>query len=135
MEDGDRQDKTGVIIGPAGCSVANWECVRSTSYIYTGTPLTDTQAATYTSQGFEIAQHVTTDCVDWTPATLANFYTTQLAEWRAKYQSLSGPFTNRTHCIVESDYSTQPHVELANGIRLDTNYYYWPPAWIRGSIP
>ena len=30
-----------------------------------------------------------------------------------------------------SDYSTQPHVELANGIRLDTNYYYWPPGWIQ----
>ncbi|MDQ1468413.1 MAG: hypothetical protein QOH10_2828, partial [Actinomycetota bacterium] len=116
---------------PAGCNVANWECVRSTSYIYTGTPLSNAQAASYANQGFEIAQHVTTDCADWTPATLANFYSTQLADWRAKYQSLPGPFTNRTHCIVESDYSTQPHVELSNGIRFDTNYYYWPPAWIQ----
>ena len=29
---------------PAGCSVADWECVRATSYLYPGTPLTDTQA-------------------------------------------------------------------------------------------
>ena len=38
--------------------------------------------------------------------------------------------TNRTHCIVWSDYDTQPQVELANGIRLDTNYYYWPDTWV-----
>ena len=25
---------------PAGCSVANWECVRGTSYIYPNTPIT-----------------------------------------------------------------------------------------------
>ena len=25
--------------GPAGCSVADWECVRATSYIYPGTPV------------------------------------------------------------------------------------------------
>ena len=31
-------------ISPVGCNVANWECVRSTSYIYTDTPLTDAQA-------------------------------------------------------------------------------------------
>ena len=33
---------------------------------------------------------------------------------------------NRTHCIAWSDWATQPKVELAHGIRLDTNYYYWP---------
>ncbi len=38
--------------------------------------------------------------------------------------------TNRTHCIVWSDWSTQPQVELSNGIRFDTNYYYWPDTWI-----
>ena len=42
------------------------------------------------------------------------------------------PSTNRTHCIVWSDYDTQPQVELAHGIRFDTNYYYWPGSWIAG---
>ena len=41
------------------------------------------------------------------------------------------PSTNRTHCIAWSDWATQPKVELQNGIRLDTNYYYWPSAWIQ----
>jgi hypothetical protein len=116
---------------PAGCNVANWGCIRSTSYIYPGTPLTDAQTAMYQSAGFEIGLHPTTDCTDWTPTSLANVYTSQLAQWHADYPSLNGPFTSRTHCIVESDYSTQPHIELANGIRLDTNYYYWPQSWIQ----
>ena len=116
---------------PAGCSVANWQCIRSTSYVYPNTPLTDAQAAAYTNQGFEVGLHVTTDCADWTPQSLADFYNTQLAAWRAAYPSLPGPFTSRTHCIANSDYSTQPHVELANGIRLDTNYYFWPPEWVQ----
>ncbi len=116
---------------PAGCNVANWQCIRSTTYMYPNTPLTDAQAATYAAEGFELGLHVTTDCADWTPASLANFYTSQLAEWHASFPSLPAPVTNRTHCIVESDYSTQPHVELANGMRLDTNYYYWPDSWIQ----
>ncbi|MDQ1386331.1 MAG: large repetitive protein, partial [Actinomycetota bacterium] len=113
------------------CNVAKWECVRSTSYVYTGTPLTNQQATAYTQQGFEVGLHVSTDCVDWTPASLANAYNTQLADWLAKYTTVPGPVSNRTHCIPDSDYSTQPHVELANGMRLDTNYYYWPPSWIQ----
>ena len=30
---------------PANCNVANWECVRATSYIYPATPITNAQAA------------------------------------------------------------------------------------------
>ena len=29
-----------------------------------------------------------------------------------------------------SDYTTQAEVSLANGIRMDTNYYYWPDTWV-----
>jgi hypothetical protein len=116
---------------PAGCSVADWQCVRSTSYVYPGSPLTDAQAASFVSQGFEVALHVTTNCADWTPASLDNFYVTQLASWQSQYASEHAPQTNRTHCIAWSDYDTQPQVELSHGIRLDTSYYYWPPSWIQ----
>jgi hypothetical protein len=115
---------------PAGCSVANWECIRGTSYIYVGTPLTDAQAASYTAQGFEVGLHVNTGCADWTPASLAGFYNDQLQSFAANYPSLPSPTTNRTHCIAWSDYATQAKVELANGIRLDTTYYFWPPTWV-----
>jgi hypothetical protein len=115
---------------PAGCSVADWHCIRSTSYIYPGTPLTDAQAAAYVAQGFEVALHVTTGCANWTPASLRSFYSDQLGTFAADYPSVSPPATNRTHCIAWSDYATQPQVEFENGIRLDTSYYYWPPGWL-----
>ena len=44
---------------------------------------------------------------------------------------MPSPTTNRTHCIAFSDWASQPKVELANGIRLDTNYYYWPGSWVQ----
>lgn len=108
--------------------VENWTAVRGSSYIYPGTPLPN--AATYQSQGFEVGVHVNTNCSNWTPATLSNFYATDLANFAANFPNINSPATHRTHCIAWSDFATQPQVELANGIRLDVNYYYWPAAWI-----
>ena len=116
---------------PSGCSVADWECIRSTSYIYTNTPLTDAQAAAYDAEGFEVGLHVDTNCADWTPAQLESFFSTQLVAWQAKYASLPSPVSNRTHCISWSDWASHPKTELAHGIRFDTNYYYWPADWIQ----
>ncbi|MFC4784407.1 N,N-dimethylformamidase beta subunit family domain-containing protein [Nocardioides sp. MAHUQ-72] len=117
---------------PAGCSVAAWTCPRFTSYVYTSTALTNAQASTYAGQGFEVALHHTTDCGDFTSlSSLQSSYSSQLATWRAKYSTLPAPTTNRTHCLVFSDWSSQPRAELANGIRLDTNYYYWPGTWVQ----
>lgn len=115
---------------PAGCNVDDWECIRGTSYVYPGTPLTDAQAAAYAAQGFEIGLHVSTTCQDWASASLASTYSSQLATWSTQYPSLPAPQTNRTHCIVWSDWGTQARVSFDHGIRLDTNYYYWPPSWI-----
>ena len=114
---------------PSNCSVENWECIRSTSYIEAG-PLTDTQAAAYNAAGFEVGVHIDNGCVDWTLSSLETLYADQLDAFYTAYPNLPSPSTSRTHCIVWSDYDTQPQVELANGIRLDANYYYWPPNWI-----
>jgi methionine-rich copper-binding protein CopC len=115
---------------PAGCVVADWECLRFGSYVYTGTPLSNAQAAAYHADGFELGLHVSTGCANYTPTSLESAYATQLAEWTQKYASVPAPSTNRTHCIVWSDWSTQADVENRHGIRLDTNYYYWPPNWV-----
>jgi hypothetical protein len=116
---------------PAGCTVADWTCPRFTSYIYTATPLSNSAAAGYDAQGFEVALHPDTDCEDYTPASLANTFSTQLSQWHAKYTSLPGPLTNRTHCLVWSDWLGEPTTELANGERFDVTYYYWPSGWIK----
>jgi len=117
-------------LSPAGCSVAAWECIRGTSYVYPNSPLTDSQAAAYEAAGFEVALHQTTNCANFTPASLDQDYDDQLAQLASEYPSIPAPSTNRTHCIAWSDWASQPKVELDHGIRFDTNYYYWPPEWV-----
>lgn len=116
---------------PSNCSVADWECVRGTSYIYPNTSISDTTAAAFVADGFEIAVHINTNCANWTPSSLDTFYTNQIAQWQSNFPSLPAPATNRTHCIAWSDWVSQAEVSLAHGIRLDTNYYYWPGSWIQ----
>jgi hypothetical protein len=115
---------------PAGCSVADWQCVRATSYVDPSVPITPSQAATYVANGFEIAAHITTGCADYTSSSLASTYSVRLGQFAAAFPGLPAPKTNRTHCVVWSDYSSQPTVALANGIRFDTNYYYFPAGWV-----
>ncbi len=121
---------------PSGCSVANWECVRGTAYLFpniiASNPLTTSQVASYLAQGFEIGVHVdsATDCSDWTTSALDATYTNFLASWAAQFPTLPAPQTHRMHCVSWSDYDSQPQIELKHGIRLDTTYYYWPGTWI-----
>jgi hypothetical protein len=116
---------------PAGCSVAAWECARFSSYIWPSTPLSNAQAASYDQQGFEVGLHPQNGCSNFSSLTnLLGTYSADLADWRDKYTSLPSPKTSRFHCIVWSDWASQPKAELANGIRLDTNYYYFPGSWL-----
>jgi hypothetical protein len=118
-------------VSPINCSVADWECVRATSYIYSNTPISNTTAVGFNTDGFEIGLHVTTNCGNYTAATLPGFYTPQLNTFRSTFPGLPSPVSNRTHCIPWSDWASQAQVELSNGIRLDTNYYYWPNSWVQ----
>ena len=51
-------------LSPTNGSVDDWEAIRSTSYIFPNTPLTDAQAAAYNAAGFEIGLHLNTGCAD-----------------------------------------------------------------------
>ncbi len=117
-------------ISPVGCSVDNWECIRASSYMFISGAMTDAQAAGYNADGFEIGLHVNTGCVDWTPTSLANFYQNQLTSWYAFYPSLPAQMSERTHCVNWTDWVTQAKVQASHGIRMDTNYYYYPPVWV-----
>ena len=119
-----------------GCSVADWECVRATSYMFANTAMSDAQAKAFQDDGFELALHVTTACQDWTQASLDTQMTSQLNDFETAWPSLRPPTTNRTHCIPWSDWATQPKVERSHGIRFDTNYYYMgPEAWLQKMGP
>jgi hypothetical protein len=111
--------------------IQDWKAVRGTSYIYTSTPISDAQAASFNTQGFEIALHLNANCTTYNLASLEGYFNSQLPAFTSKYSSLPAPTTNRTHCISWSDWASKPKVELANGIRLNTDYYYWPAAWIQ----
>ncbi len=114
---------------PSGCSVAEWQCIRATSYVYPGTPIPG--AATLEADGFEIALHLSTGCANFTRGSLRADWADQLPDFQTAYPSLAAPVTNRTHCIAWSDWASEPIVERENGVRLDTNYYYWPGSWVQ----
>jgi hypothetical protein len=114
-----------------GCSVAAWECIRSTSYVFPGTPITNAEVSAWQNAGFEIALHLTTGCGDFTRSSLRDDWDGQLPEFESNFPSAAAPRTNRTHCIAWSDWASEPIVERENGVRLDTNYYYWPGAWVQ----
>jgi hypothetical protein len=119
-----------------GCSVADWQCVRSTSYLYPSVPdLSTAEAAHFQGEGFEIALHYRVsgpnECNNFTSQpSLSSDWDTQLAAFAAAWPNATAPRTSRTHCITWSDWATEPKVERSKGIRLDANYYYWPGAWV-----
>ena len=121
---------------PSGCSVADWQCVRASAYLFpqslASNPLTDSQAATFVSQGFEVGVHVDSvpDCTTWTSSQLESFYTSQMASFASQFPSVPAPRTHRMHCVSWSDYDTEPQIDLEHGIRFDTTYYYWPSSWV-----
>jgi Bacterial Ig-like domain len=131
---------------PIGCSVENWECIRGTSNVFVGS-ITSSQAERFVNQGFEIGLHVYTGCANWPTqmdrekdGTLSShvvrsdadsLYSRQLAAFAVAYPGVPAPVSNRIDCIAWGDYDTQPQVELRHGIRFDTNYYFWPPKWVR----
>ena len=115
---------------PSGCGVTDWQCLRSASYVFPNSPLTAEQAQAYTASGFEPALHPQNGCTDYTASDLAPTYTNGLAEWGTKYSGVPSPITSRYHCIVWSDWATQAKVQAQHGIRLDTNYYYYPGSWV-----
>lgn len=117
---------------PSGCSVADWQCYRATSWFYTSIPLTNAQAVNYQTQGHELGIHVNNGCRNYTtPQELASVFTSELSSFAAKYPGVTAQITNRTHCIPWSDWDSMPKTEVANGIRLDMGYYYWPGSWVQ----
>ena len=83
---------------PTGCSVDNWECIRSTSYLFVGSPMKNDKATYYPNLGFEVALHLSTGaiivinyCGNWTPSTLQTFFSNQLSKFAAQYPGVSSP--------------------------------------------
>jgi hypothetical protein len=114
--------------------VQDWRAIRGTSYIYSSfstSILSDAQASSFNAQGFEISLHLNTGCVNYSQSSLQSDFNAQFPEFTGKYPSLPQPTTHRTHCLAWSDWASKPKVENQFGIRLNTDYYYWPGSWIQ----
>jgi hypothetical protein len=125
---------------PANATPGDWRNLRATSYyspyaspLYGGTPdgppLTSTEVSNYVAAGFEISLHLDTGCADYTWDSLNALFTNQLAALATILPGLPASRTHRCHCVAWSQYTIMAEVERANGIRMDTTYYYWPPNW------
>ena len=112
-----------------GCSVAAWGCIRATSYVYPGTSVPG--AAGYRSRGFELALHLDTSCANQSNSALRSLWSDQATRFRTNF-GISSIRTSRTHCIAWSGWADDAIVEREQGVRLDTNYYYWPGSWMLG---
>lgn len=119
-------------LSPRGCDPTKWECVRATSWMYETSGMVDRQAANYAAQGFDIGSHVSTYCHNWSEQSLNLAFSRDLEKFRQTFPSLSPQQGSRLHCIVWSDYASQPKIGRSWGIRYDMNYYYWPKDWIKG---
>ena len=120
-------------LSPPGCAVADWECVRSTSYVYTSATITNAQAASYVGQGFEVGLHPEFGSCPAPPIDLEDMaasFDNQLSAWRAKFTSIPSPVSSRTHCVAWPDWASAAKMEQARGMRLDANYYHYPSSWI-----
>ena len=117
--------------------MADWECVRATSYLYPDTPMTTAQAAGYQADGFELGA---------APATPA----ARTSRRRRSRTTLDEPARRvrgglaerrRRRCPTAPTASSgatgprEPKVERAHGIRFDTNYYYNGPARLADASP
>jgi hypothetical protein len=117
-------------VSPVNCKVDDWDCIRSTAYVYPNDDLTDAQAAQLQAQGFEIALHPDTNCTSLGASAYASTLTDQLARLASAMPSVDPSATARDHCIAWSDYTTVPEELAQQDIHLDTIYYYWPGDWV-----
>jgi hypothetical protein len=123
----------------------SWTCPRGTSYFWPDGPnpsdptyvpaISNGEASNWTKYGFEFADHPMIEqspgCTDYTPTSLNASLDAELKLFHDKYPSVPGPTTVRTHCIVWSDWASQPKADLARGIRLNADYYYFPAEWTK----
>ena len=77
-----------------GCSFANWECIRGTSYLFTDGALTDAQAGLVPGAGFRSSVCTSPrssggNCVDYTPTSLAQIYNDQKLAFFNKFTSIT----------------------------------------------
>lgn len=112
-------------LSPAGCRLAAWECYRATAYVTPKAQFPPALAMKYRQMGFEVGAHVDTGCRNENDQKLSRDLRGQVASFQNTYRTKQ--VTHRIHCLVRNGWAVLPKIERDNGIRLDLNYYHWPP--------
>ncbi len=126
-------------LSPPGCTVSDWNCARSTSLVFHQVSLSVTERSAYAAMGFEFGTHMALKendgaCTNANETAWRAAYTARLTEFATKYSGLPAQTTTRVHCIATESWDTHAQLALANGLRIDMNYYYWPPGWARERV-
>lgn len=112
------------------CSVLDWTCQRGGSLLYPNAGLTDTQASTLHQLGFAMGMHLQDDCQSSPSASiLGGIYTSQLSLFRSVFPSLPLQTFDRTHCYLWPDWDSVAKIDVANSMRINYNYEWYPNTW------
>ena len=84
------------------------------------------------AEGFEVALHPIAGSCPTTPISQAELPRSSIrsSPFAGEVHVAPGPVSSRTHCVFWPDFASNAKVELANGIRMDANYYHYPGSWI-----
>lgn len=121
-----------------GCSVADWQCVRASHYVYPTSALTTARASQYISYGFEVGDHPSESggCGRYTTLSALNTAMAyNLSSWRSVHPGLPLQNTLRYHCYIWNSWDMQPLADFANGIRYDLDTVAYPSSWIGTNSP
>jgi hypothetical protein len=123
----------------SGCSVADWQCMRASHYVYVNSALTNNQAVQLAGYGFEIANHpsnTNAQCYnDADYAELYPHYSASMTTWNAKYSGVAPSMTSRYHCYSWADWDMMPRAGQAQGVKYDLNTVAFPASWINSRSP
>jgi hypothetical protein len=125
-------------MSPIGCSVADWQCVRASHYVFVDSSLTNAQAAKLAGYGFEIGDHPSDDKQCGNHGSYAELYAQYAADltaWRTKYSSLPQQVSSRYHCYAWSDWDMMPRADYALGVGYDLNTVAYPATWVGSRSP
>ena len=122
-------------LSTAGCVVANWECVRATSYIFPTARSRTRRPPAYIGRGLrggaapDRLRRLQRDAESPGRAARDVRHPARAVHARST-RACPSPVSSRTHCVDWPDWASEAKVELAHGIRMDGNYYHFPAAWI-----
>ncbi len=116
--------------------VADWRAIRGTSYLYDDSYHVNDSVVYYSNQGFELSTHFQSDHLNLPDQIIPFWMNTQLSDLRTHNPSIEPYSTERTHAIVWTGWAHFPRISKERyGIRLDVNYYHFPPSWIGKDAP